>query len=136
METVYTVTPRILALGQEYQYSDSECEELAMDYAAMAAAALPENSSYGRRLVVAADVPDETLGEWDAWDYGSARCSTPIRWKQVASIHCDGAGTEDLVRRVSAGDEAAWEDLSALSLEWFDVSERLRIAARLEDITA
>lgn len=123
-----------MALGQEYDYSDSECEELAMDYAAMASAALPENSLYGRRLVVAADVADEMISDRDMWDYGSAHCSTPIRWKQVASIHCDGAGTEQLVRQVNAGNEAAWEELSALSLEWFDVSERLRIATKLQEL--
>ncbi|OKL50190.1 DUF6912 family protein [Boudabousia marimammalium] len=123
----YAVTPRILALGEEYGYGELECEELASDYAAMASVVLEGNDWLGRRMVVAAEVEPDQVSDADAEDFGSIQLLSPVCWKQVASILIDDEGVETLVTQTAQGDESAWEELSETSLAWYDASERMRI---------
>jgi hypothetical protein len=53
-----------------------------------------------RRVVVAADVPDDTVAPMDDpnAERGAVRVTTDIRIEDVASVHVDGADAEDDVR--------------------------------------
>jgi uncharacterized protein DUF6912 len=99
--TVFTVTPQLRSF---YELSDSD-EEL--EYAALLAAARAslrlmdvDPSATRRRVVVAADVPDDSVDpiEDDAVDAGAARTTAPVALRDVASAHIDAAEAEEDVR--------------------------------------
>jgi hypothetical protein len=99
--TVFTVTPQLRSF---YELSDSD-EEL--EYAALIAAARAslrlmdvDPTAARRRVVLAADVPDDSVTpiEDDAADAGAARTIADVALKEVASAHIDLAEAEDDVR--------------------------------------
>ena len=101
-QTVFTVTPQLRGF---YELSDSD-EEL--EYAALVAAARAslrlmdvDPAAARRRVVLAADVPDDTVTpiEDDAADAGAARTTADIAVRDVASAHIDVAEAEEDVRR-------------------------------------
>jgi len=91
-------------LRQEYpEADDEELEYLAMADAARAClrllAAAPADEPQ-MRVVISADVrnavPTPDL------DRAAARLAEPVPWKQVASVHLDGAEAADVVRAAVA----------------------------------
>jgi hypothetical protein len=100
--TVFAVTPQ---LREFYQLSDADTEEL--EYAALLVAARAslrlidvDPTAARRRVVIAADVPDDAVSPIDDedTDRGAARVEGDIRVRDVASAHIDGADAEDDVR--------------------------------------
>nr|WP_246407541.1 hypothetical protein [Modestobacter versicolor] len=100
--TVFTVTPQLRSF---YELSDGDEEEL--EYAALIAAAraslrLIDNdpAAARRRVVLAADVPDDSVTpiEDDAADAGAARTTADVALADVASAHIDVAEAEEDVR--------------------------------------
>jgi hypothetical protein len=98
--TVFTVTPQ---LRDFYELSDGE----ELEYAALLAAAraslrLIDNdpTAARRRVVLAADVPDDSVTpiEDDAADAGAARTRADVTLADVASAHIDVAEAEHDVR--------------------------------------
>jgi hypothetical protein len=101
-QTVFTVTPQLRSF---YELSDSD-EEL--EYAALIAAARAslrlmdvDPAAARRRVVLAADVPDDSVTaiEDEAADAGAARTTADIAVRDVASAHIDVAEAEEDVRR-------------------------------------
>jgi hypothetical protein len=99
--TVFTVTPE---LREHYQLSD-DAEEL--EYAALLAAARAslrlidvDPSAARRRVVLAADVPDDSVTPItdEGADPGAARTTADVTVRDVASAHIDTADAEDDVR--------------------------------------
>jgi hypothetical protein len=102
--TAFAVTPQ---LRQFYALSDAEADEEELEYAALLAAAraslrLIDNdpTAARRRVVVAADVPDDAVRPIDDpdTDRGAVRVEAEIRVRDVASAHIDGVDAEDDVR--------------------------------------
>jgi len=100
--TVFAVTPQ---LREFYELSDADAEEL--EYAALLVAARAslrlidvDPTAARRRVVIAADVPDDAVSpiDDDDTDRGAARVEGDIRVRDVASAHIDGADAEDDVR--------------------------------------
>jgi len=100
--TVFAVTPQ---LREFYELSDADTEEL--EYAALLVAARAslrlidvDPTAARRRVVIAADVPDDAVSpiDDDDTDRGAARVEGDIRVRDVASAHIDGADAEDDVR--------------------------------------
>lgn len=121
------------ALRRQYPDTDEEeLEFLALSDAARAslrllsadAATAPDlttadgsadaGSSAMMRVVVAADVPEVT--EDDRSDRAAVRLAGPVRWKDVASVHLDGADVAEVVRQAAAAVDAA--DLGDLDAEF------------------
>jgi hypothetical protein len=103
--TVFAVTPQ---LREHYPLSDTD-EEL--EYAALLAAARAslrlidvDPTAARRRVVLAADVPDEAVTpiEDDAADPGAARVRADVTLADVASAHLDLAEAEQDVRAAVA----------------------------------
>jgi hypothetical protein len=99
--TVFTVTPQLRSF---YELSDSD-EEL--EYAALIAAARAslrlmdvDPTAARRRVVLAADVPDDSVTpiEDEAADAGAARTTADVSLRDIASAHIDVAEAEDDVR--------------------------------------
>ena len=98
--TVFTVTPQLRSF---YELSDDE----ELEYAALIAAAraslrLIDNdpSAARRRVVLAADVPENSVApiQDPAADAGAARTTADVTLRDVASAHIDLAEAEDDVR--------------------------------------
>lgn len=104
--TVFAVTSELRSF---YELSDSDEEEL--EYAALLGAARAslrlvdiDPAAARRRVVLAADVPDEVvtaLGDPDT-DRGAARAQTDIVLSQIASAQVDVAEAEEDVRAAVA----------------------------------
>jgi hypothetical protein len=99
--TVFTVTPQLRGF-YELSESDEELEYAALLAAARASLRLIDNdpSAARRRVVLAADVPDDSVTplEDDAVDAGAARTTADIELRDVASAHIDVTEAEDDVR--------------------------------------
>jgi len=99
--TVFAVTPQLRSF-YELSESDEELEYSALIAAARASLRLIDNdpSAARRRVVLAADVPDDTVTsiQDDAADAGAARTTADVTLRDVASAHIDGAEAEDDVR--------------------------------------
>ncbi len=83
-----------------------------------------------RRVVVAADVPDDAvapLGDDDAVA-SAVRLVTPVTWEDVACAHVDEPGAAQDVTAALAGDEDAAERLVERDLLWYDVTELAALA--------
>lgn len=102
--TAFAVTPR---LRQFYESSDAEADVEELEYAALLAAARAslrlidvDPTAARRRVVVAADVPDDSVRAIDDpdTDPGAVRVGAGIRLRDLASAHIDGADAEDDVR--------------------------------------
>ena len=102
--TAFAVTPR---LREFYAVSDAEADTEELEYAALLAAARAslrlidiDPGAARRRVVVAADVPDSAVTEFDDpdTDRGAVRVSADIAVRDVASAHIDDAVAEEDVR--------------------------------------
>jgi hypothetical protein len=102
--TAFAVTPQ---LRQYYALSDAEADIEELEYAALLAAARAslrlidvDPTAARRRVVIAADVPEESVRPVDDEDTGpgAVRVTADIRISDVASAHIDGADAEDDVR--------------------------------------
>jgi hypothetical protein len=106
--TAYAVTPRL----REW-YFEGDLEEL--EYAAMGAAAraslallVADPAARRRRVVLAADVPEEWIRPiMDGGRQTTAQVSVsePVPWSTLASVQVDGQGAERLI--ADAADAAA-----------------------------
>ncbi len=99
--TVFTVTPQLRGF-YELSDGDEELEYAALIAAARASLRLIDNdpSAARRRVVLAADVPDDSVTpiEDDAADAGAARTTVDVALADVASAHIDVAEAEADVR--------------------------------------
>ena len=102
--TVFAVTPQ---LREFYELSDGDADTEELEYAALLGAARAslrlldlDPFAARRRVVVAADVPDDAVSEKDDpdTDRGAVRIDADIRLRDVASAHIDGSDAEDDVR--------------------------------------
>ncbi len=89
-----------------------------------------------RRIVIAADAQDALVAIIDPADETSRIAEVApgqLNWSDVVAILIDGVDAEDAVRDVLAAEDqesadAAVERLWGHGLEWFDISERTRLA--------
>jgi hypothetical protein len=102
--TAFAVTSQ---LREFFALSDAEADTEELEYAALLTAARAslrlldlDPLAPRRRVVVAADVPDDTVTPLDDphTERGAVRTSADIRMRDVASVHIDGADAEDDVR--------------------------------------
>lgn len=131
--TCFAVTP-----GLREWYVDGDDDEL--EYAAMSEAARAslrlvdaDASAARRRVVVAAEVPDESVTVRDDLDRGVVQLAQPVALKDVASVHVDDAEAENAVSAAAMaitaadlGDEAAQEtvdDAEGFELSWYASQE-------------
>jgi hypothetical protein len=131
--TAFAVTP-----GLREWYVDDDIEEL--EYAASAEAARgslrllsDDPAAARRRVVLAADVPDDVVAVRDDLDRGVVRLSDPVPLAQIASVHVDDVEAEADMRRAAAvidradlGDpeaEEAVDDAEGHELMWFATQE-------------
>jgi hypothetical protein len=139
--TAFAVTP-----GLREWYVDDDIDEL--EYAALTEAARAslrlldaDEATARRRVVLAADVPDEAVEIRDDLDRGVVRVTAAVPIASVASVHIDDVAAEDVVRTAAEsmiaadlGDEAAQEqvdDAEGFELSWFATQE---IALLLESL--
>lgn len=127
--TAFAVTP-----GLREWYVDDDVEEL--EYAATMEAAraslrmldsAPEAAR--RRVVLAADVPDDAVTVRDDLDRGVVQITGPVALAQIVALHADGPDAESAVAAAAQaitaadlGDEAAQEavdDAEGFELSWY-----------------
>lgn len=137
--TAFAVTP-----GLREWYVDDDLDEL--EYAAMLDASraslrllTADPLAASRRVVIAADVPDQLVTVRDDLDRGVVRLGEPVRLRQVVSAHVDDPSAEQAVVAAAAaidsadlGDTEAQDivdDAEAFNLAWYATQE---IAALLE----
>jgi hypothetical protein len=131
--TGFAVTPVL----REW-YLDDDAEEL--EYAASGEAAraslrliAADPSSAPRRVVIAADVPDDCVAVRDDLDRGVVHVNVEIPLSWCASVHADDADAEDAVRLAAEfidasdlGDEVAEDavdDADGFELSWYATQE-------------
>ncbi|MGY1719588.1 MULTISPECIES: DUF6912 family protein [unclassified Blastococcus] len=104
-QTVFAVTPQ---LREFYALSDAEADTEELEYAALLAAARAslrlldlDPLAARRRVVLAADVPDDAVTPMDDphVERGAARLAHEVRLPEVVSAHIDDAEAEEDVRR-------------------------------------
>lgn len=133
---VHAVTEELRAnlnaeAGQEYDEEDLEfaaflaAADTSLDLLAGAADAIP------RRLVIAADVPDDAVGPAQKSLPGAGLLSArdlrhPLNEIEIVSFHVDedSPDVRAVITQAIEGDEAAREHANELDLLWFDVTER------------
>lgn len=102
--TAFAVTPQ---LREFYERSDPDADLEELEYAALLTAARAslrlldvDPTAARRRVVLAADVPDDAVAPMDDphVERGAVRISADVRMRDVASAHVDGADAEDDVR--------------------------------------
>ncbi len=102
--TAFAVTPQ---LREFFALSDADADLEELEYAALLTAARAslrlldiDPLAPRRRVVVAADVPDDAVAAMDDphVERGAVRVSADVRLQDVASAHIDGADAEDDVR--------------------------------------
>ena len=139
--TGFAVTP-----GLREWYRDEDEEEL--EYAATLEAARaslrlldadPEASR--RRVVLAADVPDEAIEVRDDLDRGVVRVAQDVPLSAIAAIHADDAAADEVVGLAAAainaadlGDPASQDrvdDAEGFELSWYATQE---LAALLDSL--
>lgn len=131
--TAFAVTP-----GLREWYVDDDVE--ALEYAAMGEAARAslrlldaDPSAARRRVVIAADVPDQSVTMHDDLDRGVVRLAQAIGLRDVASVHADDAAAESAVsaaaRAVTSADlgdaaaQDAVDDAEGFELSWYASQE-------------
>lgn len=131
--TAWAVTP-----GLREWYRDDDAE--ALEYAAMTDAARgslrlldADASAARRRVVVAADLPDDTVEIRDDLDRGVVSLTRSVPISAVASVHVDDpeaestvAAAADAVIAADLGDEASQErvdDAEGFELAWYATQE-------------
>jgi hypothetical protein len=102
--TAFAVTPQ---LREFYERSDADADLEELEYAALLTAARAslrlldiDPIAVRRRVVLAADVPDDQVSTMDDphVERGAVRVSADVRMQDVASAHIDGSDAEDDVR--------------------------------------
>ncbi len=102
--TAFAVTPQ---LREFFALSDADADLEELEYAALLTAARAslrlldiDPLAPRRRVVVAADVPDDAVAAMDDphVERGAVRVSADVRLQDVASAHIDGVDAEDDVR--------------------------------------
>lgn len=125
------VTP---ALREWYREGDlDELEYAAMTRAALGSLRLLAAGGGDRRVVLAADVPDDMVVLDPGHDPAAVIVMGPVRLDQVVSAHVDDAGATadvaraaELIDAADAGDEDAQftiEGLDDHELQWYGVQE-------------
>lgn len=131
--TAFAVTP-----GLREWYVDDDIEEL--EYAASSEAARAslrllsiDSEAAPRRVVVAADVPEESVDIRDDLDRGVVRVNVPVSLGDCASIHADDDEAEHAVRvavdhvdRADLGDPEAEflvDEAEGFELSWYATQE-------------
>jgi hypothetical protein len=131
--TGFAVTPGL----REY-YLDDDIEEL--EYAATMEAARASLRLIGgdpeaarRRVVISADVPDESVTNRDDLDRGVVTVSGEVPLARCASVHADAADAEEAVATavsfIDAADlgdpeaEDAVDDVEGFELSWYATQE-------------
>jgi hypothetical protein len=106
--TAFAVTPQ---LREFFAASDAEADSEELEYAALLTAGRAslrlldiDPIAPRRRVVVAADVPDDTVAPMDDphVERGAVRVTADVRMRDVASAHIDGADAEEDVRAAVA----------------------------------
>lgn len=102
--TAFAVTAQ---LREFYERSDAEADVEELEYAALLTAARAslrlldvDPTAPRRRVVLAADVPDDQVSPMDDphVERGAVRIAGDVRMRDVASAHVDGSEAEDDVR--------------------------------------
>lgn len=102
--TAFAVTPQ---LREFYERSDADADQEELEYAALLTAARAslrlldvDPTAPRRRVVLAADVPDDQVSPMDDphVERGAVRVTADVRMRDVASAHVDGSEAEDDVR--------------------------------------
>jgi len=102
--TAFAVTPQ---LREFFALSDAEADVEELEYAALLTAARAslrlldiDPLAPRRRVVLAADVPDDTVTPMDDphVERGAVRVTADVRMQDVASAHIDGEEAEEDVR--------------------------------------
>jgi len=125
------VTP---ALREWYREGDlDELEYAAMTRAALASLRLLAAGGGDRRVVLAADVPDDVVVLDPGIDPAAVIVMGPVRLDQVVSAHVDDASAAtdvaraaELVEAADAGDQDAQFTVDGLDdheLQWYDAAE-------------
>ena len=139
--TAFAVTP-----GLREWYVDEDRDEL--EYAATLEASraslrllAADPSAAPRRVVIAADVPDELVTLRDDLDRGVVRVVGPVPLKQVAAVHVDDESAEQAVRAASTAIDAAdlgdsdaqdtVDDAEGFELAWYATQEISALIALL-----
>ncbi len=139
--TGFAVTPGL----REY-YVDDDIE--ALEYAAAAEAARAalrliavDPTAARRRVVISADVAEESVSVRDDLDYGVVRIGVGIPLAWCASVHADDADAEATVARaaelVDAADlgdpdaEEAVDDAEGFELSWYATQEIADLLSQL-----
>ncbi len=85
-----------------------------------------------RRVVLAADVPDDALRSAPEEAIETALIPVePIPWSRVVSLHVDEEEAAAEIAAAAAGDADAFERSGERDLLWFDVTERGQVARDL-----
>jgi len=139
--TAFAVTP-----GLREWYLDDDPDEL--EYAALVEAARAslrlidaDLDAARRRVVLAADVPDEDVSVRDDLDRGVVRLPSVVTMAQIAAAHVDDAAAEPAITRAAVaviaadlGDESAQEvvdDAEGHELSWYANQEIEALLASL-----
>lgn len=139
--TAFAVTP-----GLREWYVDDDRDEL--EYAATLEASraslrllAADPSAAPRRVVIAADVPDELVTLRDDLDRGVVRVVRAVALKQVAALHVDDESAEQAVRAASTAIDAAdlgdsdaqdtVDDAEGFELAWYATQEISALIALL-----
>jgi hypothetical protein len=102
--TAFAVTPQ---LREFYERSDPDADQEELEYAALLTAARAslrlldvDPTAARRRIVLAADVPDDQVAPMDDphVERGAVRIASDVRMRDVASAHIDGSDAEEDVR--------------------------------------
>jgi hypothetical protein len=125
--TAHAVTP---ALRESYAEADAEQLEYAAltDAALQSLRAIASSDGVPRRIVVAAEAPDEAVTP-DGASRSSVTVTADVPLKKVAAIHLDDEALAGVVAAgaaaLAAGDETAdaVEDVQAEELMWFATQE-------------
>ena len=131
--TAFAVTP-----GLREWYRDDDAE--ALEYAAMTDAARgslrlldADASAARRRVVIAADIPDDAVEIRDDLDRGVVSLTASVPLSAVASVHLDDSEAErtiaaaaDAVIAADLGDDSSQErvdDAEGFELAWYATQE-------------
>lgn len=139
--TAFAVTP-----GLREWYVDDDVE--ALEYAAFTEAARgslrlvdADEGAARRRVVLAADVPDDAVSVRDDLDRGVVQLASPVPLAAVASVHVDDAEAEPTVAAAAeaviaadlgdAGSQERVDDAEGFELSWYATQEIEHLLAAL-----
>ncbi|MDT0164685.1 hypothetical protein Q9R32_03850 [Actinotalea sp. AC32] len=138
LDTSTGLTPRVVhAVTAGLRAALPDEDEEGLEYAAQLLAAddsldLLERMPPGRRrrVVVAADVPDDLVEALDEPDHAPSaiRLVAGVGWGDVACAHVDEQAAESDVDATLAGDDDAAERLAERDLLWYDSTELAALA--------